>query len=43
MKMSKAPFAATFTGDMPCTDQPFVLSSKTDTDGAFDFKEVPIG
>jgi hypothetical protein len=33
----------TFYGDTPCSDQPFLLSAKTDTDGAFLIENVPAG
>ena len=32
-----------FTGDTPCSDQPFFLSTKTDETGAFTFENVPPG
>jgi len=35
--------ATTFTGDTPCSDQPFVLSTKTDADGVFLIQNVPAG
>jgi ligand-binding sensor domain-containing protein len=35
--------ASTFTGDTPCSDQPFVLSTKTDAKGAFNIADVPAG
>lgn len=33
----------TFTGDTPCSDQPFFLSTQTDADGAFLIENVPAG
>ena len=33
----------TFFGDTPCSEQPFVLSTTTDTNGAFFFENVPTG
>jgi len=35
--------ASTFSGDTPCSDQPFFLSTKTDADGAFLIENVPAG
>jgi hypothetical protein len=35
--------ASTFTGDTPCSDQPFFLSTKTDTNGVFLLENVPAG
>jgi len=32
-----------FSGDTPCSDQPFFLTTKTDQDGAFTFENVPAG
>ena len=32
-----------FSGDTPCSDQPFHLSTKTDANGAFLFEDVPAG
>jgi hypothetical protein len=32
-----------FSGDTPCSDQPFFLTTKTDQDGAFTFENVPTG
>ena len=37
------PIGARFTGDTPCSDQPFFLSEKTDKDGEFTFDDVPPG
>ncbi len=34
---------SSFSGDTPCSDQPFFLSTKTDADGAFLFENVPAG
>jgi len=34
---------STFTGDTPCSDQPFFLSTKTDTNGVFLIENVPTG
>lgn len=33
----------TFYGDTPCSDQPFFLTTRTDTDGAFLIENVPAG
>jgi streptogramin lyase len=35
--------ATSFTGDTPCSDQPFFLSTKTDADGVFLLENVPVG
>ena len=35
--------ASTFTGDTPCSDQPFFLSTKTDANGVFLIENVPAG
>jgi ligand-binding sensor domain-containing protein len=35
--------ASTFTGDTPCSDQPFFLSTKTDPQGVFLIENVPAG
>ena len=35
--------ASTFTGETPCSDQPFFLSTKTDANGAFLIENVPAG
>ncbi|HET9910809.1 MAG TPA: two-component regulator propeller domain-containing protein [Anaerolineales bacterium] len=35
--------ASTFSGDTPCSDQPFFLSTKTDADGVFLIENVPMG
>jgi streptogramin lyase len=35
--------ASTFTGDTPCSDQPFFLSTKTDANGGFLIENVPAG
>lgn len=35
--------ATTFSGDTPCSDQPFFLSTKTDADGVFLIENVPAG
>ena len=35
--------ASTFTGDTPCSDQPFFLSTRTNADGSFLFENVPAG
>ena len=32
-----------FSGDTPCSDQPFFLSTTTDTNGGFSFEDVPAG
>lgn len=37
------PIGLRFTGDTPCSDQPFFLSNKTDKDGIFEFNDVPPG
>lgn len=37
------PIGARFTGDTPCSKQPFSLSEKTDKDGKFTFEDVPPG
>ncbi len=37
------PISARFTGDTPCSDQPYFMSVKTDSDGKFTFNEVPPG
>jgi hypothetical protein len=34
---------STFTGDTPCSDQPFFLSAKTDANGVFLIENVPAG
>ena len=34
---------STFSGDTPCSDQPFFLSTKTDADGVFLIENVPAG
>jgi len=34
---------STFTGDTPCSDQPFFLSTKTDANGVFLFEDIPAG
>jgi hypothetical protein len=34
---------SSFTGDTPCSDQPFTLSTKTDADGVFLIENVPAG
>jgi hypothetical protein len=35
--------ASTFSGDTPCSDQPFFLSTKTNADGVFLIEDVPAG
>ena len=35
--------ASTFSGDTPCSDQPFSLSTKTDANGVFLIENVPAG
>lgn len=35
--------ASTFSGDTPCSDQPFFLSTKTDSNGTFLIENVPAG
>jgi len=35
--------ASTFSGDTPCSDQPFFLSTRTDANGAFLIENVPAG
>lgn len=35
--------ASTFSGDTPCSDQPFFLSTKTNADGSFLIENVPAG
>ncbi|HUG34445.1 MAG TPA: two-component regulator propeller domain-containing protein, partial [Anaerolineales bacterium] len=35
--------ASTFIGDTPCSDQPFFLSTKTDSNGSFLIVNVPAG
>jgi hypothetical protein len=35
--------ASTFSGNTPCSDQPFVLSTETDADGTFNIADVPAG
>lgn len=35
--------ASQFSGDTPCSDQPFFLSTTTDTSGVFSFENVPAG
>lgn len=35
--------ASTFSGDTPCSDQPFFLSTKTTADGTFLIENVPAG
>jgi len=35
--------ASTFSGDTPCSDQPFFLSTKTDANGIFLIENVPAG
>ena len=34
---------STFYGDTPCSDQPFVLSTRTNSTGEFSFENVPAG
>ena len=34
---------STFYGDTPCSDQPFVLSTQTNSNGEFSFENVPAG
>lgn len=34
---------STFSGDTPCSDQPFFLSTETDDDGEFTFRDIPPG
>jgi hypothetical protein len=35
--------ASTFSGNTPCSDQPFFLSTKTDANGVFLIENVPVG
>ena len=35
--------ASSFSGDTPCSDQPFFLTTKTGADGAFLIENVPAG
>ena len=35
--------ASTFTGETPCSDQPFFLSTKTGADGTFLIENIPAG
>ena len=35
--------ASTFSGETPCSDQPFFLSTKTDANGVFLIENVPAG
>lgn len=35
--------ASTFSGDTPCSDQPFFLSTRTDANGVFLIENVPTG
>ena len=35
--------ASTFSGDTPCSDQPFFLTTKTNADGTFLIENVPAG
>ena len=35
--------SSTFSGDTPCSDQPFFLSTKTDANGVFLIENVPAG
>lgn len=37
------PLASQFSGDTPCSDQPFLLSTTTDAGGVFTFSDVPAG
>lgn len=37
------PLASQFSGDTPCSDQPFLLSTTTDASGVFTFSDVPAG
>ncbi len=37
------PVGTQFSGDTPCSDQPFFLSTETDKDGQFAFDDVPPG
>lgn len=37
------PIGTRFTGDTPCSDQPFFMSETTDKDGEFTFDEIPPG
>lgn len=34
---------SSFSGDTPCSDQPFFLTTETDDDGQFEFDAVPTG
>lgn len=35
--------ASSFSGDTPCSDQPYMQSTTTDADGNFTFDNVPVG
>ena len=37
------PLGAQYSGDTPCSDQPFFLSTKTDEKGAFKIEDIPAG
>lgn len=37
------PLSSQFSGETPCSDQPFSLSTQTDANGAFTFTDVPAG
>lgn len=37
------PLGSTFSGDTPCSEQPFFLSTTSDDDGEFTFNDVPPG
>jgi hypothetical protein len=37
------PIASQFTGETPCSDQPFLMSTETDANGVFNFTDIPAG
>ncbi len=37
------PISSQFSGETPCSDQPFFLSTQTDANGVFKFENVPAG
>ncbi len=43
MEICVEPIGSKFSGDTPCSKQPFFLSIKTDKDGEFTFEDVPPG
>lgn len=43
MQICVETLATTFSGDTPCSDQPFFLSAKTDANGVFLIENVPAG